>query len=67
MALIIWVVVGLISVSGALIMMEFGSAIPRSGGMKLYLERSFSPKLLQTCVYLFYCVFLRKRIGLYIH
>ncbi|KAJ5814060.1 uncharacterized protein N7503_000810 [Penicillium pulvis] len=59
MALTIWVVAGLISISGSLIMMEFGSAIPRSGGIKLYLERSFSPKLLQTCVFLFYCVFLQ--------
>ncbi|KAJ5556489.1 methionine permease [Penicillium frequentans] len=63
MALIIWVVAGLISISGSLIMMEFGSAIPRSGGIKLYLERSFSPKLLQTCVFLFYCVFLQVSAG----
>ena len=41
-------------------MLEFGSGIPRSGGIKVYLERSFSPKLLMTCVYLFYCVFLRE-------
>lgn len=60
MALIVWIIAGIISTCGALVMLEFGSALPRSGGMKVYLERSFSPKLLQTCIYLFYCVFLRK-------
>lgn len=43
-------------------MLEFGTIIPRSGGMKVYLERSFSPKLLMTCVYLFYCIFLRESL-----
>lgn len=60
MALILWVVAGIISTCGAMVMLEFGSGIPRSGGIKVYLERSFSPKLLMTCVYLFYCVFLRE-------
>ena len=60
MALILWVIAGAISTCGALVMLEFGSIIPRSGGMKLYLERSFSPKLMMTCIYLFYCVFLRE-------
>jgi amino acid transporter len=41
-------------------MLEFGTSIPRSGGMKVYLERSFSPKLLFTCIYLFYCAILRE-------
>ncbi|KAJ5361351.1 hypothetical protein N7541_002195 [Penicillium brevicompactum] len=59
MALILWVIAGAISTCGALVMLEFGSFIPRSGGMKLYLERSFSPKLMMTCIYLFYCVFLQ--------
>lgn len=60
MALILWVIAGIISTCGAMVMLEFGSGIPRSGGIKVYLERSFSPKLLMTCVYLFYCVFLRE-------
>ncbi|KAJ5126732.1 hypothetical protein N7448_007511 [Penicillium atrosanguineum] len=59
MSLILWVIAGAISTCGAMVMLEFGSCIPRSGGMKVYLERSFSPKLLQTCIYLFYCVFLQ--------
>jgi amino acid transporter len=47
-------------------MLEFGSSIPISGGMKVYMERSFSPKLLMTCIYLFYCVFLRELFGLFV-
>ncbi|ODM22473.1 hypothetical protein SI65_00061 [Aspergillus cristatus] len=59
MALMLWVIAGAISTCGAMVMLEFGSGIPRSGGIKVYLERSFSPTLLWTCVYLFYCVFLQ--------
>ncbi|GES60773.1 methionine permease [Aspergillus terreus] len=59
MALIIWVIAGLLSTCGALIMLELGTSMPRSGGMKVYLERAFSPKLLVTCIYLFYCTFLQ--------
>jgi hypothetical protein len=28
--------------------------------MKVYSKRSFSPKLLFTCIYLFYCAILRE-------
>ena len=68
MALILWVIAGIISTCGAMVMLEFGISIPRSGGMKVYLERSFSPKLLFTCIYLFYCSILRKcyPFGVYI-
>lgn len=59
MALMCWIIGAIISTCGAFIMLEFGSAIPRSGGMKNYLERAFSPRLLQTCIYVFYCVFLQ--------
>ncbi|PLB44089.1 amino acid transporter [Aspergillus steynii IBT 23096] len=59
MALIIWVIAGLISTCGALVMLELGTRMPRSGGMKVYLEAAFAPKLLITCIYLFYCVFLQ--------
>lgn len=59
MALVLWVIAGAIATCGSMVMLEFGSGIPRSGGIKIYLERSFSPTLLWTCVYLFYCVFLR--------
>ncbi|KAJ5204483.1 uncharacterized protein N7498_005362 [Penicillium cinerascens] len=60
LALILWVIAGIISTCGAMVMLEFGCSIPRSGGMKVYLERSYSPKLLMTCIYVFYCVFLRE-------
>ncbi|KAJ5985793.1 hypothetical protein N7522_012989 [Penicillium canescens] len=63
MSLILWVIAGAISTCGAMVMLEFGTIIPRSGGMKVYLERSFSPKLLITCIYLFYCVFLQVSSG----
>lgn len=43
-----------------MVMLEFGSGMPRSGGIKIYLERSFLPKIMQSCVYLFFCVFLRR-------
>ncbi|KAF2725396.1 methionine permease [Polychaeton citri CBS 116435] len=59
MALMIWVIGGMIATCGALVMLELGTSMPRSGGMKVYLERTFSPKLLVTCVYMFYCVFLQ--------
>ncbi|PWY89224.1 amino acid transporter [Aspergillus heteromorphus CBS 117.55] len=59
MSLVLWVLGGIISTCGALVMLELGSGIPRSGGIKVYLERSFKPKRLQTCVYLFYCLFLQ--------
>ncbi|KAJ5166930.1 uncharacterized protein N7482_005711 [Penicillium canariense] len=59
MALILWVIAGAISTCGAMVMLEFGTSIPRSGGMKVYLERSYSPKLLCTCIYLFYCAVLQ--------
>ena len=59
MALMCWIIGGVISTCGIFVMLEFGTAIPRSGGIKNYLERSFHPRLMQTCIYIFYCVFLR--------
>lgn len=60
MALMCWVIGAVISTCGVFVMLEFGTAIPRSGGIKNYLEASFHPRLLQTCIYVFYCTFLRK-------
>ncbi|KAH8172080.1 amino acid permease domain-containing protein [Sarocladium implicatum] len=59
LALILWVLGGVISTCGTLVFLEFGTAIPRSGGVKNYLEHAFSPRLMQTCIYIFYCVFLQ--------
>ncbi|KAJ5728998.1 uncharacterized protein N7483_003506 [Penicillium malachiteum] len=60
LCLVLWSIAGVISYCGALVMLEFGTSMPISGGMKVYMERSFSPKLLMTCIYLFYCVFLQN-------
>ncbi|TDZ39286.1 High-affinity methionine permease [Colletotrichum spinosum] len=59
MALMSWVIAAVISTCGVFVMLEYGSALPRSGGIKVYLERSFSPRLMQTCIYVFYCTFLQ--------
>ncbi|KAJ5224731.1 uncharacterized protein N7469_008234 [Penicillium citrinum] len=59
LALCLWVIAGIISTCGAMVLLEFGSGIPRSGGMKVYLERCFPPRLLMTCVYLLYCAILQ--------
>ncbi|KAH7309206.1 amino acid transporter [Stachybotrys elegans] len=59
MALMCWLIGGVIATSGTLVFLEFGTAIPRSGGVKNYLERAFSPRLMQSCIYIFYCVFLQ--------
>uniref|UniRef100_A0A8H7K604 Amino acid permease/ SLC12A domain-containing protein n=1 Tax=Bionectria ochroleuca TaxID=29856 RepID=A0A8H7K604_BIOOC len=59
MALMCWIIGAVIATSGAFVMLDFGTAIPRSGGLKNYLERAFHPRLLQTCIYAFYCVFLQ--------
>ncbi|KPM43906.1 High-affinity methionine permease [Neonectria ditissima] len=59
MSLMCWVIGAVISTCGIFVMLEFGAGIPRSGGIKNYLERSFHPRLMQTCIYVFYCVFLQ--------
>ncbi|KAK0386603.1 hypothetical protein NLU13_6438 [Sarocladium strictum] len=59
MALMCWVIGGFISAAGTLVFLEYGTAIPRSGGVKNYLERSFNPPVLQTCIYIFSCIFLQ--------
>lgn len=60
MSLMCWVIGAIISTCGIFVMLEFGAGIPRSGGIKNYLERSFHPRLMQTCIYVFYCVFLSE-------
>ncbi|KAJ0165337.1 High-affinity methionine permease [Colletotrichum tanaceti] len=60
MALMCWVMGAVISTCGIFVMLMFGSALPRSGGIKNHLERSFSPRVMQTCIQVFYCVFLRE-------
>ncbi|ERF68600.1 hypothetical protein EPUS_07161 [Endocarpon pusillum Z07020] len=51
--LFLWIIGGIITFCGLSVFLEFGLAIPRSGGEKNYLERVYRrPKLLATCVLL---------------
>ncbi|KNC99348.1 uncharacterized protein SPPG_05595 [Spizellomyces punctatus DAOM BR117] len=59
MALIFWVIGTLIAVAGMTVYLEYGTAIPKSGGEKNYLEFVYRrPKLLATCVYAWQSVLL---------
>ncbi|KAI3544630.1 amino acid permease [Colletotrichum filicis] len=50
-ALMLWVIGGVLTFCGMSVFLEFGLAIPRSGGEKNYLERAYKhPKYLATCV-----------------
>ncbi|KAL9615997.1 MAG: hypothetical protein Q9160_009084 [Pyrenula sp. 1 TL-2023] len=52
-SLFLWVIGGFLTFCGLSVFLEFGLAIPRSGGEKNYLERVYRyPKLLATCVLL---------------
>ncbi|TDZ16836.1 High-affinity methionine permease [Colletotrichum sidae] len=49
--LMLWVIGGILTFCGMSVFLEFGLAIPRSGGEKNYLERAYKhPKYLATCV-----------------
>ncbi|KAK4129865.1 amino acid transporter [Trichocladium antarcticum] len=50
-SLMLWVIGGFLTFCGLSVWLEFGLAIPRSGGEKNYLERIYRrPKYLATCV-----------------
>lgn len=50
-SLFLWVIGGILTFAGLSAFVEFGLAIPRSGGEKNYLERVYRhPRLLATCV-----------------
>lgn len=50
-SLMLWLIGGLLASFGMSVFLEFGLAIPRSGGEKVYLERVYRhPKYLATCV-----------------
>jgi hypothetical protein len=61
LAMFIWVIAGIIATCGAFALLELGTGIPRSGGLKLYLERAYTPKLAATCIYAF-CKLIRGRM-----
>ena len=59
LALFIWVVGMLIALAGMMVYLEFGTAIPKNGGEKLYLEFVYRrPKFLATAVLTGYIVLL---------
>ncbi|KAJ3187802.1 hypothetical protein HDU85_006195 [Gaertneriomyces sp. JEL0708] len=52
MSLILWVVGGLIAIAGMTVFLEYGTALPKSGGEKNYLEFVYNrPRLLTSCIY----------------
>lgn len=59
MTLTLWIVGSLISFCGLAVYMDLGTAIPRSGGERVYLERIFrKPYMLGTCMFMSYVVLL---------
>ncbi|OBA20155.1 amino acid transporter [Metschnikowia bicuspidata var. bicuspidata NRRL YB-4993] len=63
-SMILWVVGSIIAFTGLLSYMELGSAIPRNGGEKNYLEYIYTkPKLFVTAMYASYIFFLGWAAG----
>ncbi|KAI9645129.1 hypothetical protein NHQ30_005863 [Ciborinia camelliae] len=58
-SLTLWVVGSLISFCGLAVYLDLGTALPRSGGERIYLERIFrKPRMLATCAFMSYVVLL---------
>ncbi|KAF3904640.1 hypothetical protein ABW21_db0206022 [Orbilia brochopaga] len=63
-SLMLWVIGGILTFCGLSVFLEFGLAIPRSGGEKNYLERVYRrPKYLATCIFLSQMVLLGFSAG----
>lgn len=59
MALVMWALGSLISFCGMAVYLDLGTAIPKSGGERVYLERIFRrPRMLATCMFMAYAVIL---------
>jgi amino acid transporter len=59
MSIMMWILGALISFCGLAVYLDLGTAIPRSGGERVYLERIFrNPPMLATCMFLAYVVLL---------
>ncbi|KAH8908243.1 hypothetical protein BR93DRAFT_944951 [Coniochaeta sp. PMI_546] len=59
MTLALWVIGSVISFCGLAVYLDLGTAIPRSGGERVYLERIFRrPYMLATCMFMAYVVLL---------
>ncbi|KAK0645905.1 amino acid permease-domain-containing protein [Cercophora newfieldiana] len=50
--LLFWVLGGIMTFCGLFVYLEYGTALPRSGGEKVYLERVYQrPRYLATCIF----------------
>ncbi|KAF2999541.1 hypothetical protein E8E14_005628 [Neopestalotiopsis sp. 37M] len=59
MTLLLWAVGSVISFCGLAVYLDLGTALPRSGGERVYLERIFRrPRMLATCMFAAYAVLL---------
>jgi amino acid transporter len=59
MSLLVWLIAAAISFCGLAAYIDLGTAMPRSGGEKVYLERIFRrPKFLASCIFMSYVVLL---------
>jgi len=59
MTLLVWIIGALLSFCGLAVYLDLGTAIPRSGGERVYLERIFRrPQMLATCMFMAYVVLL---------
>lgn len=58
-SILLWIIGSLISFCGLTVYLDLGTAIPRSGGERVYLERIFKkPRMLATCIFMSYVVLL---------
>ncbi|KAM3069883.1 hypothetical protein ACMFMG_010592 [Clarireedia jacksonii] len=58
-SLTLWILGSLISFCGLAVYLDLGTALPRSGGERIYLERIFrKPRMLATCAFMSYAVLL---------
>ncbi|KAI1501998.1 amino acid permease-domain-containing protein [Biscogniauxia marginata] len=59
MSLTLWVIGSVVSFCGLAVYLDLGTAIPKSGGERVYLERIFrKPYMLATCMFMSYVVLL---------
>ena len=64
LSLIMWAIGGIIALAGLYVYMEFGTAIPKNGGEKNYLEAVFKkPRFFITSMYASYVLFLGWAAG----
>ncbi|KAH9224653.1 amino acid/polyamine transporter I, partial [Leptodontidium sp. 2 PMI_412] len=58
-SLLLWIIGSVISFCGLAVYLDLGTAMPRSGGERVYLERIFKkPRMLATCMFMSYVVLL---------